>query len=204
MQIQSFFTNLPCKDTSEISSLNATHIVLVPKVPNLESIFQFRPISLCNYSYKILAKLLATRLRPMLPNLISPMQNAFVGGRQIHDNIGIAHEVFHFLKLRKTRCNYELALKLDMHKAYDRVQWDFLNVVMEKLGFCPRWCRLIIRCISSVNFAMLLNGKPGNKSSPSQGLRQRDPLSPYLLLLVSDVFSQRLQWAVERYQLEGV
>lgn len=91
-----------------------------------------------------------------------------------------------------------------MHKAYDRVEWDFLNVVMEKLGFYPRWCRLIIGCISLVNFAVLLNGKLGNKSSPSQGLRQGDPLSPYFFLLINDVFSQRLQWAVERYQLEGV
>ncbi|KAM1239603.1 hypothetical protein ACFX2J_045019 [Malus domestica] len=107
--------------------LNATHIVLIPKIPNPES-------------------------------------NAFVGGRQIQDNIGIAHELFHFLKLRKTKSKFELGIKLDMSKAYDRVEWDSLDAVMEKMGFHPVWRRLIMGCVSSVNFAVIINGQPGGSN----------------------------------------
>ncbi|CAN6587433.1 unnamed protein product [Malus baccata var. baccata] len=185
-------------------NLNSTHIVLIPKVQNPEMVSQFRPISLCNYSYKILSKVLANRLKPILTGIISPMQNAFVAGRQIQDNIGIAHEVFHFLKTRKAKRRFEVGIKLDMQKAYDRVEWDFLDAVMERMGFGIAWRKLIMGCVSSVNFAVLLNGQPGEKFAPSRGLRQGDPLSPYLFLLVGEVLSRLIQGAVERRQLDGV
>lgn len=109
--------------TGEIlEELNRTNIVLIPKVPNLEDVSQFHPISLCNYSYKILSKILANRLKTALPEIISPELGAFVPGRQIQDNILVAHEAFHYLKLRKTGDLHELAHKLDMSKAYDRVE----------------------------------------------------------------------------------
>ncbi|CAN6679292.1 unnamed protein product [Malus baccata var. baccata] len=139
------------------NTLNATHVVLIPKVPNPEMVLQFRPISLYNYSYKVLSKVLANRLKVVLPNIISSSQNAFVAGRQIHDNIGIAHEMFHFLKGRKAKTKYELGLKIDMQKAYDWVEWDFLDAIMGRMGFCNRWRQLIMGCVSSVQFSILLN-----------------------------------------------
>ncbi|XP_068339108.1 uncharacterized protein [Pyrus communis] len=184
--------------------LNLTHIVLIPKVPNPEYVSQFRPISLCNYSYKILSKILANRLKVLLPTVIFPSQNAFVAGRQIQDSIGIAHEMFHFLKGRKARNKFEMGIKLDMQKAYDRVEWDFLDAVMERMGFCSRWRSLISGCLSSVQFAVLLNGQAGAPFVPSRGIRQGDPLSPYLFILVGEVLSKMIQGAVGQGRLEGV
>lgn len=89
-------------------NLNSTHIVLIPKTANPTSVNQLWPISLCNYSYKIFSKLLENRLKPWLPSIISPAQTAFVEGRQIQDNILVAHEVFHFLKLRKVKIKLSL------------------------------------------------------------------------------------------------
>ncbi|KAM1457565.1 hypothetical protein ACFX2I_034725 [Malus domestica] len=111
--------------------LNATHAVLIPKVQNQENVNQFCHIRLSNYSYKVLSKVMANWLKQLMPTLISTTQNAFVAGRQIQDNIGIAHEIFHFLKLRKTKRKFKLGIKLDMHKAYDRVEWDFLMTASE-------------------------------------------------------------------------
>lgn len=162
------------------------------------------PISLCNYSYKVLSKVMANCLKPFLSALISPTQNAFVVGRQIQDNIGIAYEICYFLKLRKTKRKFELGSKLDMHKAYDHVEGDFLLVVMEKIGFDYRWRNLIMGCFSSMNLAILLNGQPGSKFAHSRGLCQGDPLSPYLFFMVSEVLSLLIQQASDRKRIEGV
>ncbi|KAM2811675.1 hypothetical protein COP1_044291 [Malus domestica] len=111
---------------------------------------------------------------------------------------------------RKTKCKFELRITLDMHKAHNRVEWD---AVMEKMAFNSKWRRLVMGCVNSVNFAIILNGQPKKKFAPSQGLCQRDPLSPYLFLLVSEVLSwmiqsevlsRMIQTAIERRQLDGV
>lgn len=86
-----------------------------------------------------------------------------------------------------------MGIKLDIHKAYDRVEWDFLEMVLLKLGFCRGWTNLIMNCVCTVEFATLLDGQPRNRFTPSRGIHQGDPPSPYLFLLVSDVFSQLIQ-----------
>ncbi|CAN6707535.1 unnamed protein product [Malus baccata var. baccata] len=165
------------RDEISPTEINNTHIMLLPKIPNPVSVSHVRPISLCNYSYKVLSKVLANRLKILLPQIISATQNAFVAGRQIQDNIGITHEV---------------------------VEWDFLEATMEKMGFCSQWRKLIMGCVTSVKFAVILNGHPGNKFAPSRGLRQGDPLSPYLFLLIGEVLSRLIQDAVEKKSLDGI
>lgn len=108
-----------------------------------------------------MSKMLANRLKGVLLRIISPSQNAFVAGRLIHDNIGIAHEIFHFLKRRKAKNKFEMGIKLDMHKAYDRVEWAFLDAIMDRMGFCSRWRQLVMCCVSSVQMAIILNGQHG-------------------------------------------
>lgn len=113
-----------------------TFIVFIPKVPNLDEVGQSRPISLCNLVYKNFSKILVLRIKPFLPGLIMENQSAFIGRRLIQDNVIIVQEAFHYLKNKKFGKNWEAALKTDKSKAYDILEWDFLEALLRKLGFC--------------------------------------------------------------------
>ncbi|KAL5555522.1 hypothetical protein UlMin_037758 [Ulmus minor] len=123
-----------------LGSINDTIITLLPKVKNPTRITEFRPISLCNVIYKIISKMLANKLRRVMGTVISEEQSAFIPGRLITDNAIIGFESLHAIKRRKTKKNY-LALKLDMAKAYDRVEWEFIQRMMTKLGFSDAWIK---------------------------------------------------------------
>jgi hypothetical protein len=152
--------------------LNDTSITLIPKVRNPQKISQYRPISLCSVLYKIGAKCIANRLRVFLDDIIGEEQSAFVPGRLMTDNVLIAYESVHAMRRKKKGRNRVCAVKLDMMKAYDRVEWHFLEAVMLKLGFSETTVRLILKCVSSVRFTVRVNGELLPYFTPSRGLHQ--------------------------------
>ncbi|KAM6565848.1 uncharacterized protein LOC133031191 [Cannabis sativa] len=146
-QVCQFFANGSIPD-----GLNDTNIVLIPKKKQPTSMGDLRPISLCNVLYKIVSKVLASRLKEVLPQIISSNQLAFISNRLITDNIMIAFEVMEYLKRKRKGKEGFMALKLDLSKAYDRVEWGFLRAMMSKMGFDLRFIDLVIATISSVSY----------------------------------------------------
>ena len=153
----------------------------------------FRPISLVGGLYKWLAKELANRMKAVLAKVISTSQNAFVEGWQIMDAMLVANEAIDSI-VKSNRG--AILCKLDIEKAYDYVDWSFLFAVLENMGFAERRCCWIKWCLSTVRFSIMVNGSPTGFFQSSRGLRQGDPLSPYLFVVLMEAFSCLLKRAV--------
>jgi hypothetical protein len=184
--------------------INDTILVLIPKVDNPDDLSQFRPISLCNVIYKIASKAVANRLKVILPEIISEEQSAFVPGRMITDNIITAYECLHFMKKKRDRDQRCCALKLDMQKVYDRVEWPYLRAIMLRLGFHHIWVEMIMKLVTSVSFSVQLNGDCLESFVPTRGIRQGDPISPYLFLLAAEGLSCLLKSRNQSSALNGI
>lgn len=185
------------------AQLNDTNVVLIPKKENACCLKDLRPIALCNVLYKILAKVLSNRLKILLPNLISENQSAFVPGRSITDNVLVAFEVVHHMRRKSRGSEGEVALKLDISKAYDRVNWSYLKARMQAMGFCQKWIQWIMLCVCTVSYEFCFNGVSVGPVCPSRGLRQGDPLSPYLFLFCVEGLSNALDKAACEGRIRG-
>jgi hypothetical protein len=152
--------------------------------------------------YKIIAKCLINRLRPYLQELISETQSAFIPGRLISDNALIAFECFHAIHRARKGDDQFCAYKLDLTKAYDRVDWEFLEGALIRFGFDRKWVNLVMSCVKSVKFTVQINGQLTKEIIPTRGLRQGDPLSPYMFLFVAECFSKILVRAIQNHDLK--
>ena len=197
--VQAFFHS-----SHMLKAINHTIVSLIPKVPIPTGLMHFRPISLCSVLYKIISKILVNRLKPVLDKCISKNQAAFVAGRQILDNVILVHEFLHHLKNKRNGRVGCMAVKLNMSKAYDRVEWDYLKAIMIKMGFCDIWINWIMNCITTVSYSFSVNGEARELVKPERGLRQCQPLSPYLFLICSEGFSNLLKRTETSKKMKGM
>ena len=166
--------NSVCKEIKDIFSkgiipsyLNETLVTLIPKCQSPNTLNNYRPISLCNSVYKIISKIIVTCIRPFLTNLISPVQSAFMPRRRGMDNVLIAQELLYSLYRKKGKVGY-MAVKLDLEKAYDRLEWNFIHKVLQAFHFPPKLTRIIMSCISSTYISILVNGGMLDSFEPSR------------------------------------
>ena len=160
-----------CLNTSSTPpSINRTFITLIPKAKSPVRVLDYHPIALCNILYKFISKVLANRLEKILYYVISESQSAFQSSKAITDNILVAFETLHHMKAKKSKKMGFMAMKLNMSKAYNRVEWEYLARIMEKMGFCEKWVALVLECISTVSYSILVNGSLREISRLLEGL----------------------------------
>ncbi|KAH0720665.1 hypothetical protein KY284_005695 [Solanum tuberosum] len=180
-----FFTN-----GKLLKQLNATNIALIPKVSNPELASQFRPIACCNILYKCIPKVIFQRLKGAIRTIVAESQYAFVQGSSMLHNVLICHDILrHYNRQTSPRC----LIKIDLGKAYDMVSWEFVEEALMGYGFPTSFIHLIMACVTSLMFTVKINGEGHGFFPGKRGLRQGDPISPLLFVLVMEYLSRTLK-----------
>jgi hypothetical protein len=182
-------------------NINSTFLVLIPKENNVASFNDYRPISLCNLIYKLVSKVIANRMKPILERSLSAEQLGFLKGRRIQDAIATAHECMHSIKQKNLKA---LIMKIDLKKAFDCIDWAFLRLILLAVGFGVKFTEWIMACVTSANFAVLINGEATNFFNSERGLRQGCPLSPYLFILVMESLSLLIKKSIAEHKISGL
>ncbi|GJQ99422.1 RNA-directed DNA polymerase, eukaryota, reverse transcriptase zinc-binding domain protein [Tanacetum coccineum] len=174
-------------DNKAPGELNTTIISLIPKISTPLFVIDFRPIAYCNVVYKCISKVVTERIKGCLDKLINKNQSAFIPRRLIQDNILLAQDLMH--GYNRSGGPKRVAFKIDMQKAYDTVSWEFMENLLKLFGFHEKMVNWIMLCIKIVKFSININGESCGFFSRGRGLRQGDPMSPYLFTMVMEFFT---------------
>jgi hypothetical protein len=150
--------------------------------------------------YKIIAKVLANRLSKVMNVIIAPTQSVFLKNRNLVDGVLVVNEVVDLAKKTGREC---MVFKVDFEKAYDSVDWGFLEYMLHRFGFCYKWIRWIRACVFAGNLSVLVNGSPTKEFNIQRGLKQGDPLAPFLFLLVAEGVGGVMKKAVNDRLFKG-
>lgn len=189
-------------DTGHINrGVGSSFITLIPKNNDPVSLNEYRPITLIGVISKVISKVLANRIKKVMGSIIHETQSAFLAGRYILDGPLIINEILSWAK--KTEKDFFL-LKIDFEKAYDNVNWGFLISMMKQMNFPDRWCKWIEGILSSTRSSVLVNGSPTFEFNCEKGIRQGDPISPFLFLIVMEGLSSLIRAASGNGFFHGV
>ncbi|XP_058749655.1 uncharacterized protein LOC131622635 [Vicia villosa] len=177
-----------------VKSIKSSFLALIPKNKNPQELSEYRPICLVWCIYKLLSKVLAARIKKVLGKLVSPNQTAFVPGRNMMDGVVLVSEILDWSKRFKKSC---FLLKIDFEMAYDSVSWDYLRFVLKEMGFGDIWLKWLEESVLNSYMSILVNGSPTKDFEVYKGLRQGDPLSPFLFVLAMEGLTSLVRKSVE-------